>query len=183
MTKALGVAKYIIEKQPVLSYMQLQILLYYVQAWHTVWVGETAFSDPIKLRDRKPVISSVDNLYHRDNQLTNGNIFVVPNDVKLTTDSVLNFFTTDGSIWEDTKLLNYFYNHSTCKQAEKNHYIVTDIFIRTLIRYHTNEVMHSENIPTPPPLEFKQIANTEFEELVAWQQKAWVETNRRLETR
>src|SRR5262249_55824259 len=56
MVTALDVAQYILEKQGPMSAMKLQKLVYYSQAWATVWDDEAIFQETIRAWRNGPVV-------------------------------------------------------------------------------------------------------------------------------
>ncbi|MCW2131715.1 Panacea domain-containing protein [Arthrobacter sp. VKM Ac-2550] len=55
MTSAISILAYIRENFDTLGLLQRQKLLYYAQAWHTVWHGTPLFSEPIEAWVNGPV--------------------------------------------------------------------------------------------------------------------------------
>jgi uncharacterized phage-associated protein len=55
MANVFDVAQYIVELQGELTAMKLQKLIYYCQAWHTVWAEETLFDERIEAWKDGPV--------------------------------------------------------------------------------------------------------------------------------
>lgn len=64
MANVFDVAKYILEKHLSLSAMKLQKLVYYSQAWHSVWSDEALFENRIEAWANGPVCPSL-YTYHR----------------------------------------------------------------------------------------------------------------------
>lgn len=59
MARADDVAAYIVAKLGPLDAMKLQKLVYYSEAWHLAWDGESIFPDPIEAWANGPVIPSL----------------------------------------------------------------------------------------------------------------------------
>ncbi|MEE8452637.1 MAG: type II toxin-antitoxin system antitoxin SocA domain-containing protein [Thermoguttaceae bacterium] len=59
MASVFDVAAYILEKQPPLTHMKLQKLVYYSQAWSLVWDEEPIFDEPIEAWINGPVVRSL----------------------------------------------------------------------------------------------------------------------------
>ena len=55
MASVFDVAQYILEKQGAMSAMKLQKLVYYAQAWHTVWADKQLFKHSIEAWKDGPV--------------------------------------------------------------------------------------------------------------------------------
>jgi uncharacterized phage-associated protein len=55
MTNVFDVAQYILDEMGELSAMKLQKLVYYSQAWHTVWADRTLFKERIEAWKDGPV--------------------------------------------------------------------------------------------------------------------------------
>lgn len=59
MSNAISVAAYIMNRRGVYGNMQLQKLLYYVQAWNLAWTGKPMFSEEIEAWPMGPVVRTV----------------------------------------------------------------------------------------------------------------------------
>lgn len=55
MADVFDVAQYILEKRGEMTAMKLQKLVYYSQAWHTVWADDTLFANKIEAWKDGPV--------------------------------------------------------------------------------------------------------------------------------
>lgn len=64
MVNVFDVAKYILEQVSITSAMKLQKLVYYSQAWHTVWSDKPLFENRIEAWANGPVCPNLYN-YHR----------------------------------------------------------------------------------------------------------------------
>src|SRR5690625_848393 len=84
-TTAADVAAYINTQTRVTGRVQLQKLLYYVQAWSLAWDGSPIFDDEIEAWEKGPVVRAVYD-GHR------GDISRVSEDARRTVDAVLKFY-------------------------------------------------------------------------------------------
>lgn len=92
MTRAIDVAKYIRSRRFLLGEVQLQKLLYYVQAWSLVWDGQPLFRERIEAWKLGPVVPA---LRHMPEWI--GNEDALSAEEQATVDAVLEYYHQTGS--------------------------------------------------------------------------------------
>lgn len=95
MVSAHDVAAYILEKQGPLSAMKLQKLVYYAQAWSTVWDDRPLFSERIEAWANGPVVRELYDLHRGQFQVSHwpkGDAGVLDEEERSTVDAVLEFY-------------------------------------------------------------------------------------------
>jgi uncharacterized phage-associated protein len=103
MASVLDVAAYILKKCGPQSAMKLQKLVYYTQAWSTVWLDRPLFSDRIEAWANGPVCPALYQLHRGEfmveakNSLDRSPV-LSPEETK-TIDSVLDFYGGKPSQW------------------------------------------------------------------------------------
>jgi uncharacterized phage-associated protein len=104
MANVFDVAKYILEKHLTLSAMKLQKLVYYSQAWHSVWSDQPLFDNRIEAWANGPVCPNL-YTYHRGQFQIDvqsfpwGNSDVLTADQKDSINEVLNVYGDKSSQW------------------------------------------------------------------------------------
>ncbi len=98
------VAKYILEKEGSISAMKLQKLVYYAQAWSTVWDEKQLFNEPIQAWISGPVVPRLFGQHKgkyliQSSDLEIGNSSNLNTDQKETIDSVLKYYSDKNSQW------------------------------------------------------------------------------------
>ena len=95
MVSAHDVAAYILEQQGPLSAMKLQKLVYYAQAWSTVWDDKPLFSEPIEAWANGPVVRELYDLHRGQFEVRGwprGNPRVLDEEQRSTVDAVLGYY-------------------------------------------------------------------------------------------
>ena len=104
MTTALDVAAYILQERGEMSTWKLQKLVYYSQAWHSVWEDKPLFDEEIEAWANGPVVPR---LYreHRGqfvlsrDQFAPGDPEQLTDREKIAIDAVLNFYGDKSGQW------------------------------------------------------------------------------------
>lgn len=95
MVSAHDVAAYILEKQGPLSAMKLQKLVYYAQAWSTVWDDKPLFSEPVEAWANGPVVRELYDLHRGQFEVRSwprGNPRSLDEEQRSTVDAVLGYY-------------------------------------------------------------------------------------------
>ena len=95
MVSAHDVAAYILEQQGPLSAMKLQKLVYYAQAWSTVWDDKPLFSEPIEAWANGPVVRELYDLHRGQFEVRGwprGNPRALDEEQRSTVDAVLGYY-------------------------------------------------------------------------------------------
>ena len=95
MVSAHDVAAYILSKQGPLSAMKLQKLVYYAQAWSTVWDDQPLFSEPIEAWANGPVVRELYDLHRGQFEVRRwprGNPGALDENQRSTVDAVLEYY-------------------------------------------------------------------------------------------
>ncbi|HEV6968096.1 Panacea domain-containing protein [Roseateles sp.] len=104
MTRAIDVAKYLVEKYGEMSAMKLHKLAYYCQAWHMVWFEKELFPEDFQAWANGPVIRSLYTV-HRKQFLVNSTTFqagdsgALSEDQKVVIDKVMSFYGDKTAQW------------------------------------------------------------------------------------
>ena len=97
------VAAYILQKAGPMSTWKLQKLLYYSQAWSTVWDDRTLFDDRIEAWANGPVVRSVYNSHAGQFKVRSGDLpgdaSTLDDDARDAVDKVLDFYGHRSSQW------------------------------------------------------------------------------------
>lgn len=102
MTDVFDVAAYILHKQGAMTTMKLQKLVYYSQAWSTVWDDDVIFEEPIEAWKRGPVVRALFNEtkgQFRVSQIGRGDRKNLNKDQKETVDLILKFYGKHDAQW------------------------------------------------------------------------------------
>ncbi|HEX6372095.1 MAG TPA: type II toxin-antitoxin system antitoxin SocA domain-containing protein [Longimicrobium sp.] len=95
MVSAHDVAAYILDKQGPLSAMKLQKLVYYSQAWSTVWDDKPLFSEPIEAWANGPVVRALYDVHRGQFDVRawpQGNPAALDEEQSSTVDAVLGYY-------------------------------------------------------------------------------------------
>jgi uncharacterized phage-associated protein len=95
MVSAHDVAAYILSRQAPLSAMKLQKLVYYAQAWSTVWDDQPLFPERIEAWANGPVVRELYDLHRGQFQVQSwpqGNAAALDDEQRSTVDAVLQFY-------------------------------------------------------------------------------------------
>lgn len=104
MTKAIDVAKYLVEKYGEMSAMKLHKLAYYCQAWHMVWFEQELFPEDFQAWANGPVIRSLYSV-HRKQFLVNAETFqsgdssLLSPEQREVIDKVMSFYGDKTAQW------------------------------------------------------------------------------------
>jgi uncharacterized phage-associated protein len=100
---ALDVAEYILRKQGAMSSWKLQKLVYYCQAWSTVWDDRPLFSESIQAWANGPVVRSLyqvhKGMFSVSHASVRGNIARLDEKARKTIDAVLKFYGDKTGHW------------------------------------------------------------------------------------
>lgn len=102
MASALDVAAYILKKAGPMSAMKLQKLVYYSQAWSTVWDDEEIFPERIEAWKNGPVVPALWRAHQgqfRVEQISDGRPGQLSRDEKDTVKAVLKFYGNKSAQW------------------------------------------------------------------------------------
>jgi uncharacterized phage-associated protein len=95
MVSAHDVAAYILNKQGPLSAMKLQKLVYYSQAWSTVWDDKPLFAEPIEAWANGPVVRDLYDVHRGQFEVRawpRGNPAALDEEQRSTVDAVLGYY-------------------------------------------------------------------------------------------
>lgn len=95
MVSAHDVAAYILDQQGPLSAMKLQKLVYYAQAWSTVWDDRPLFPERIEAWANGPVVRELYDLHRGQFEVRGwprGNAAALDEDQRSTVDAVLRYY-------------------------------------------------------------------------------------------
>lgn len=102
MADVFDVAQYILEKQGEMTAMKLQKLVYYAQAWHTVWADDALFSSKIEAWKDGPVCPDLWKNHasaFRVSKLSKGNAETLTKREKKTVKQILAFYGKRSAQW------------------------------------------------------------------------------------
>lgn len=102
MASVFDVAQYILEKRGPMSAMKLQKLVYYSQAWHTVWTDNRLFSSKIEAWKDGPVCPDLWKEHageFRVTKLRHGDPDKLSDREKKTVKQVLKFYGKHNAQW------------------------------------------------------------------------------------
>lgn len=102
MTNVFDVAQYILENHGPMSAMKLQKLVYYSQAWSTVWDDDCMFPERIEAWKNGPVVRElweVHQGFFRVDQIAAGHPGELTKDEKDTVNIVMQFYGDKDAQW------------------------------------------------------------------------------------
>ena len=102
MANVFDVAKYILEKQGLMTTMKLQKLVYYSQAWSLVWDEKPLFGEKIQAWASGPVVRELYEVHKgefRISDLPKGNIDNLTQEEQETIDAVLQAYGDKPAQW------------------------------------------------------------------------------------
>ncbi|MBH1943153.1 DUF4065 domain-containing protein [Erythrobacter sp. YJ-T3-07] len=102
MASVFDVAQYILKKQGPMSAMKLQKLVYYSQAWHTVWADKQLFKHSIEAWKDGPVCPALWRAHanqFRVSSMANGDAKKLDEREKRTIRQVLDFYGDKDAQW------------------------------------------------------------------------------------
>lgn len=102
MADVFDVAQYILERQGEMTAMKLQKLVYYAQAWHTVWADNTLFANSIEAWKDGPVCPDLWREHasaFRVSKLSKGDSDSLTKREKRTIKQVLEFYGKRSAQW------------------------------------------------------------------------------------
>ena len=102
MANVFDVAKYILEKQGLMTTMKLQKLVYYSQAWSLVWDEKPLFGEKIQAWASGPVVRELYEVHKgefRISDLPKGNIDNLTREEQETIDAVLQAYGDKSAQW------------------------------------------------------------------------------------
>lgn len=102
MAHVFDVAAYILERRGPMTTMKLQELVYYSQAWSTVWDDNVLFNEAIEAWKNGPVVRELwqqTRGQFRVSEVVGGNPMVLTPEQRNTIDSVLNFYGDKDAQW------------------------------------------------------------------------------------
>ncbi len=102
MASVFDVAQYILQRQGAMSAMKLQKLVYYSQAWHTVWAENRLFENKIEAWKDGPVCPDLWKEHAREfrvSSLTSGDVTKLTDREKKTIKQVLKFYGKHNAQW------------------------------------------------------------------------------------
>lgn len=102
MTTVYDVAAYILQKKGAMTTMKLQKLVYYSQAWSTVWNDDVLFPENIEAWKNGPVVRDLFNLtsgQFRVSSIPQGNSEALSKKQRKTIDKVLTFYGGKDAQW------------------------------------------------------------------------------------
>ncbi len=102
MANVFDVATYILERRGPMTTMKLQKLVYYSQAWSTVWDDDVIFDQAIKAWKNGPVVRELwadTKGSFRVSSVSSGNSANLSADQVATIDNVLNFYGNKDAQW------------------------------------------------------------------------------------
>lgn len=102
MTNVYDVAQYILEEQGELTAMKLQKLVYYSQAWHTVWADNKLFSNRIEAWKDGPVCPELWRAHaqaFKVSKIRGGDSSKLTKRQKRTVKQVLDFYGDKSAQW------------------------------------------------------------------------------------
>lgn len=101
MTRAVDVAKYVLEKTGPMTAMKLQKLVYYAQAWSLVWDERPLFADEIQAWRNGPVVPDLYNQHRGMFRIDASNITGDPSkidaDGRETIDVILGYYGEESA--------------------------------------------------------------------------------------
>ena len=96
------IAQYILEKNGPMTSMKLQKLVYYSQAWATVWDDDVLFDEQVEAWDNGPVVRELweaNKGKFKISSVDGGNASAVNASQRETIDRVLNFYSDKNAQW------------------------------------------------------------------------------------
>ncbi len=136
MATVFDVAAYILERRGPMTTMKLQKLIYYSQAWSTVWNDDVIFEQPIEAWKNGPVVRELWNETRgrfRIDKVSGGNSANLTDGQKETVDLVLDFYGDKDAQW----LSDLTHMEDPWKQAYKVGQN-TEILPAALVEYYSS---------------------------------------------
>ncbi|MBF9308779.1 hypothetical protein AXE76_00020 [Gardnerella vaginalis] len=157
MTRAIDVAKYILEQREARNHMTttfaLQKLLYYVQAWMLVAQDRPLFDDPITAWKHGPVVKDIFKTYCKGRryiftrEIPDGESSKVSREDRAVIDRVLSLYDNKDDKHLGDMLEQMSHEEEPWSKANLNDTITTDSMLAFYSMVQANEVESSAPVP------------------------------------